>query len=343
MNKSIISKSQLSVFAPLLASLILAAGIQTASAQEYKKVKRLGTSQAVCPGGIETAAQLQQFFADNPDAIKGILADSGWSGSADDLMAAVANGDFAEGSYPVGTRFAWMGLKKDGQYVAAPYREWAGSKSIDAFQVNVSSGCQVYQIGIPKICCNVSLIGVTADTSEACQPVAVAAVAEPAPAPVVKKALRLIPFIGAFLGTETRPRFETAWQMDMRDSSGLSGIRAGLIKELSSRTSVFGQVSYYDRNGVNGGNVYPDDNFAIDVGMERRLGERAFIGGGIGIWNVDDSDFNDASIFGHVGGDIGTSNLQWFLEGRFFDSDSPNHDSLSDNRMFSAGVRYLIK
>ena len=153
----------------------------------------------------------------------------------------------------------------------------------------------------------------------------------------------LIPFVGAFLGTETRPRFETAWQMDMRDSSGIAGVKVGLLAQLSEKTSASTTLSYYERNGVNGGNEYPDNNFALDFGLERKLSERAFIGGGFGAWNFDDSEFADKSLYGLVGGDIGKSNLQWFLEGRVFDSDSPNLDSISDNKMFSAGLRYLIK
>lgn len=336
---------------PILASsigLLLALSSNVASAQEYKKITRLGTTQSVCPGGIQTAAELQEFFAQNPNVIRTILADSGWTGSADDLLAAVASGDMIERSYPVGTQMAWMGSKTKGEYLALPYREWAGKQSFPAFQVNLSSGCQVYHIAIPKACCNVSLISVEPDTSSACvEPVAapapaVAPVVEPEPEPA-PKALGLIPFIGLLGGTETRPRLETAWQMDMRDSSGVVGLRAGLLKELSEKTSLLGQLTYIDRQGINGGNEYPENSFFLDVGVERKLSERAFIGGGIGAANIDESDFRDASIFGHVGGDIGKSNLQWFLEGRVFDSDSPGLDSISDNKMFSAGLRYLVK
>ena len=328
--------------------LVIAFNSQLVSAQQYKKFTRLGTSQSICPGGVETAADLQKFAANNPNAIRSILANSGWAGNAEDLLAAIANGEMTERAYPVGTKLAWMGAKVDGQYVANPYREWAGAKSFEAFQLSLSSGCQVYDIAIPKACCNVSLISVAPDNSSACQPVAaVAPVAESAPlaaAPVAdKKALGLIPFFGLFAGSETRPRYETAWDMDMKDSSGIVGVRAGLMKAISAKTSVFGQLSYYDRNGINEGNVYPEDNLAFDIGLERKLSEKAFIGGGIGAWNIDDSDYRDTSIFGHVGANIGKSNFQWFLEGRVFDSDSANHDSISDNKMFSAGVRYLLK
>ena len=318
---------------------------QAAYAQEYTKIKRLGTSQSLCVGGVETAAQLQQYVASNPNVIRQVLSDSGWAGNADDVLTAIANGEMVEQAYPVGTKMAWMGANVKGTPEAMPYREWAGSKSFPGFSMNVSSGCQLYEFAIPKACCNIALIGVSPDESQACKPVVVAPpepepVVEPAP---VAKALALIPFVGIFAGSETRPRFEQAWNKDMKDSSGIVGIRAGLIKELSAKTSIFGQVSFYDRNGINEFNVYPEDNLSIDIGIDRKLSQKTFIGGGIGIWNVDDSDFSDASLFGHVGGDIGKSNFQWFLEGRVFDSDSDNLDSLSDNKMFSGGIRYLIK
>ena len=333
----------------LLLGLVLACSSQIASAQQYQKLMRLGTSEAVCPGGVETAADLQSFFANNPNAIRAILADSGWAGNADDLLAAVANGEMIERAYPVGTQMAWMGAKVKGSYQAKPYREWAGSKSFEAFQVNVSSGCQVYHITIPKACCNISLIGVAPDESSECA-APVAAIGSQATAEPVasggdshKAKLGLIPFFGVFAGSETRARFEPSWNEDMKDSSGIAGLRVGLMKSISDKTSVFTQASYYDRSSINNGNIYPEDNFAIDIGIDRKLGERAFIGGGIGIWNIDDSDFRDTTLFGHVGGDIGSSNFQWILEGRVFDSDSDNHDSISDNKMFSFGVRYLLK
>jgi len=319
--------------------------INTAAyAQQYKKITRVGTSQSVCVGGADTIADLQAFFASNPEAVRSIVRDAGWSGSADDLLAAIANGQVTETAYPVGTKLAWMGAKVNGQYIAHDYREWAGNTSLDAFRVDVSSGCQIHHIAIPKACCNISLISVAPDNSEACNPTPAPVAAAPEPEPVIEKAapLALIPFFGAFAGSETRPRFEEAWNMDMKDTSGIVGLRAGLIKEISNKTSLFGQLSYYDRQGINEFNVYPEDNIAIDIGLDRKLSEKAFIGGGIGAWNVDDSDFRDLSIFGHVGGDIGASNFQWFLEGRLFDSDS-ELDSISDNKMFSAGVRYLVK
>ncbi len=336
-------KSLLGISSTLLLLLSLLAS-SSVSAQEYKKITRLGTSEAVCVGGVETEADLQNYVANNEDAVRAILADSGWMGNSDDFIKAIANGEAFDASYPSGTRMAWMGAKKGGQYVALPYREWAGSTSMDAFQLNLSSGCQIYELAIPKACCNIALVSVSPDNSAECQPVAAAPVAAASTSePEASKAIGLVPFIGLFAGSETRPRFEEAWQMDMKDSSSIYGVKAGLMKGLSPKTSAFAALSYYDRGGINSGNTYPEDNIALDIGLDRKISERAFIGGGIGAWNIDDSDYRDASLFGHVGGDIGSSNFQWILEGRIFDSDSDTHDSISDNKMFSAGIRYLIR
>lgn len=338
--------SSIPAWLTLLSMIMLS---QAASAQQYKKIPRMGTSQAVCPAGVQTTAALQQYFVENADGIRSILADSGWAGNADDLFTAVANGEITETAYPVGTRMAWMGARIDGKYTAVDYREWAGKKSFEAYRIDVSSNCQVYEIALPKICCNMSLISVTPDTSSECvapvAAVAPAAAEEPAApaAPTAAKALGWVPFLGLFAGSEKRPRFEPVWAKDVEDSSGIAGIRAGLMKELSAKTSIFGQLSYYDRSGINEFNIYPEDNLAVDIGIDRKLSEHTFIGGGIGIWNVDDSDYSDGSLFGHVGGDIGKSKFQWFLEGRIFDSDSDMLDGISDNKMFSGGVRYLIK
>jgi len=341
---------QLKISLPLALVLVFASNIVLA--QDYTKITRLGTSQSVCAGGIQTKEELQDFYAKNPSAAREILADSGWAGSADDLLDAISRGDMVERSYPVGTKLAWMGAKVNGRNIAHPYREWAGSKSFEAFQVNVSTDCNVYHIAIPKACCNISLVAVTPDDSAECSaPEAAAIDAAPAAAAVApvaankgaSNALGLVPFIGLFGGSETRPRREIAWDMDMIDTSSLVGLRAGLAKQLNTKTSAFVQASYYERTSVGDGFDYPDDNLAIDIGVDYKLTPKTFIGGGIGAWNVDDSDFSDTSLFGHVGGDIGNSNFQWFLEGRVFDSDSDLSDSISDNNLVSGGIRYLIK
>ena len=331
----------LAVYLPL--SVALMSVNQVTLAQEYTKIKRLGTSQSVCVGGVETPAQLQAFFANNPSAAREIFADAGWSGNADDFLAAVAAGEIAETSYPVGTKLAWMGAKVNGQNVANPRREWAGAEPFEAFRMDVSSNCNVYHLAIPKSCCNISLVSVSPDTTSAqCkepEPVA------PAPTPVAapEPSSGFIPYVGAFIGEETRARFSTLSQLDVVDSATIVGIRAGLMREISDRASLFGQISYFERHGVDSTNVYPDDNLGLDFGLDYKVSPYIFIGGGIGVWNFDSGDFRDASLFGHIGGDFARSNFQWFIEGRIFNSDSEQFSNPSDNNMLSGGIRYLFK
>lgn len=381
--------------------MVLIASIAPASAQIYKDVTRLGTSQAICTPGIESAGELQAFFANNPQAVQNILASAGWSGNAQDLMDAVAAGEFTEKLYAPGTEFEWMSARQGSgspAEVALPYRRWAGSESFAGFEVNVVSNCEQHQIVIPNACCNVSLIGstpvavgqpslttsVSGDTLTVCSDEGAAlklvypsgqtqtlaldgngcwsgdlpsgsysleaeapgqcgtgmarasatiAAAPMAPAPE----LGLIPYIGAFYGTETRMRYEEAWDMDMRDSSGVAGIRAGILSPISETLSLFVQGGYINRNGINEGNIYPEDNLFLDIGLEKSIGGSGFVGGGVGVWNIDDGDFDDGSIFVHGGSNIGKTPLQWFIEGRSF------FDDIEDNKMLSAGVRYLFK
>lgn len=290
--------------------------MSAAIAQEYQQVKRLGTSNAVCKPGISTAEQLQEFFANNPEAVSAILADANWAGNAQDLFDAIAAGDFREVSVPAGSRFEWMSAKEKGAFVAKPYREWAGDAAFSAYELKVASQGKEHHIVIPKICCNVSLV-----------------------------ASKELPdrsgfFIAPFIGTETRMRYEPAWDMDMKDSSGVYGIRAGLNKQFSENLDWFVQVGYLKRDGINFGNVYDESSLSVDVGIDRYFQNNMFVGAGIGAWNIDNSDFDTASIFAHVGGQIGKSNAQWFAEARVFEDDI---DDISDNKMFSVGVRYHFK
>ena len=297
---------------------------QIAFAQDYTPIKRLGTNEAVCVGGIETADELKGFFENDADIVAQILADANWPGNHDDLNAAIANDQFVEKSYAPGTRFDWMSAKRKGNGVALPYREWAGKDDFIGYEVQIESNCQVHTLVIPKICCNISLaasepvavdapivsVSSTDATLSVCtdpgSEVMITApdgtvssvalddngcwsgeVAEgdyqvkainplcsgaesaashtvalpviPDPEPVVDApAKTLIPFIGGFIGSEKRMRYEQVWDMDMEDSSGVVGLKAGLMKMLSESTAIFGQVGFIHRHSINEGNIYPE-------------------------------------------------------------------------------------
>lgn len=288
------------------------AAMSTAIAQDYQQVKRLGTSNAVCKPGINTAEQLQAFFANNPEAVSAILADANWSGNAQDLFDAIAAGDFTEVSVPSGARFEWMSAKEKGAFVAKPYREWAGNAPFSAYELKVVSQGKEHHIVIPKECCNVSLVGSA-------------------------KADRSSFYIAPFIGTETRMRYEPVWAMDMKDSSGVIGIRLGMNKQISENLDWFAQLGYVSREGINEFNVYDKSSFSFDVGIDRYFKNNMFIGAGISAANFEDSDIDGVAFFTHVGGQIGQSNAQWFTEARVFDGGA------SDNNMVSVGIRYHFR
>ncbi|MGI9317000.1 MAG: hypothetical protein ACR2QW_06685 [bacterium] len=168
----------------------------------------------------------------------------------------------------------------------------------------------------------------------AAAPVA-AAVEEPAP-----PAPSWIPFVGLFAGVESRMRLEPEWDLLYEDDADVIGVKAGVLKPLSETLSAFGQIGYLDRDGVNSNYVYSDDTWFADVGLDRALGSSGFIGGGLGYWNIGDTDFDDVSLFVHGGSGIGGSNAQWYVEGRVFGDELSNIDS--DN-MVTGGIRYLFK
>jgi len=328
---------RLAASAILLSSLLVVAN---ASAQ-YTEVRRLGTSQAICKGGIETGAELQAFFANNPDKVKSILSDAGWSGDDQILFDAISNGDFTEKKYEPGTTFIWMSAMRKGKAVSLPNRIWAGKEAFDGFEVNVVSQGVNYQMVIPHACCNLSLAATSAVVEKVVEAPKPAPV--PAPvvaAPVVEKAAKVIPFIAPFIGSESLMRYETRWAMDMDDSSGLVGVRAGVKYAIGKGLYLVPTLGLFTRTSVNDGIDYPEEGASLDLGIEKYVSEKIFVGAGVGAWNIDDSDFRQSSVFLNAGGDINKA-TEWFLELRGIDSDNVDgKDGYSDNHAYNAGVRF---
>lgn len=394
-----ISPSRKLLIVPLL--FLLALGNTTSVFAQYKEVKRLGTSQAICPKpGVQSVAELQTFFSEQRGLVEKILSDASWQGNTNQLFDTVARGEVTERQYTPGTTFEWMGMREKGVPTAQPRRVWAGESAFDGYEVTQTHACKTYQIVVPKICCNVALASVepvvdtpaltmtatdrslkvcgdpdasvtlvtptetdvltldenacwigndmpfgfytaTAETecgsSKASAEIAQAVA--PAAAPSSEKR-GIVPFIAAIVGSETLMRLETAWQMEKRDTSGLGGIRGGLKIPLSKTLDLVPTVGVMHRTGVNGGNDYPDNSASLDLGIEKSLTRRFFIGAGVGLWSVDDSDFREPSVFVNTGGEI-TKSLEWFAELRGIDSDNPDgDDGISDNHFYGGGLRF---
>ncbi len=127
--------------------------------QAYEPFSVLGTSQALCRPGIESAQELQAYFTNNRETVEQVLQHANWQGNSQDLFDAIAQGEFTEGSYPKGTKFEWTSLKKEGKGQSKPRKIWAGEQPFDGFEVNFTSQCQVHRMVIPNACCNLSLVG----------------------------------------------------------------------------------------------------------------------------------------------------------------------------------------
>ncbi len=118
----------------------------------YKQVTRLGgTSQSICRPGIRTAGELQSFALNQRQDLLDILQSAQWTGNTDDVFNAIEAGDFAEKSFPVGTKLEWMGLREKNQPVASSKRQWAGKQAFEGFELNLVSNCAQHQLVIPKL------------------------------------------------------------------------------------------------------------------------------------------------------------------------------------------------
>ena len=164
-------------------------------------------------------------------------------------------------------------------------------------------------------------------------------VAAPVVAAEPVKARTIIPYVGAFIGDETRMRYEPAWDIFYEDGASVGGVFGGLMKPLGANWMLFGQLGFAGRDGVSDRLLAPNDTLFLDVGADRYFG-KAFIGGGVGLWNIGDTDFDDGSLFVHGGSYLGGSNVQLYLEGRVFTDELDNIDT--DN-LISGGLRYIFK
>lgn len=375
------------------------------AAAQYTEVTRLGTSQAICKPGINTPAELQDFFSNNASLINGLLADSSWGGDSQQLFDAVASGDFTEKQYSPGSTFEWMAMRKGtepnkGQPQVEANRVWAGKQAFTGYEVNLVNACVSYQLVIPKVCCNLSLAAATpitdsptlniesdgstlkvcsdsdasvtltgpdgasfglalddnacwsdstlapgtytAEANSECGSTTQSAAITAPTAPATSDVRKWIPFIAGTVGTETLMRYEQEWDMEVRDSSGMFGVRAGVKAPIGQSLFIVPAIGVFHRNGINNNNVYPDNGVNLDLGIEKFINERFFIGIGAGLWDVDDSDYREESIFIKTGGTI-TDRTEWFVEARGIDSDNPDgDDGFSDNHAFNGGVRFLF-
>ena len=315
-------------------SLIMATGT-TAVAQEYKTIRTMGISNPVCDGGIDNPAELQKYVTENREDFLNMVSTSGWPGDPDELIAAIQNGEFNDVMLPIGTTFEWMGVRRrtTGQADTVTALRWGGDAPVDAYSIETVADGNTYTFVIPKVCCNLAML---TQVSPAPVEEVAEAVAEAPAAPGV------LPFIAPFIGYEDRVRDECPEDPgeaygdghQTQNDGAIAGAILGLLKPLNDKTSLLAQI---------GGAYNFDDSthstaFA-DLGLNQKIGQNGFIGGGVGIWDINDSDNTDGSFFiqGGVNAfDFSKGTAQWFAEARAL------FDEPGDNTIFMTGLRFIF-
>lgn len=311
----------------LVSSLLISGG----AFAKYTEVKRLGTGQAVCIGGVKSASEFQTWTAANKATVRAIIALTALDGEQNQIFDAIAKGQFVEKQYVPGTTFHWMSVKKKGVPTILPERIWAGKKAFVGYEMFITKGSEKYQIVVPKECCNFSLASVQ-KIEKAPVVIAPAPVTPIAPAaPIVEKASNITPFVALMVGSESLKRYEAMWDMDMQDSSGIAGIKVGAKFKVAEGLSIVPAIGLVHRLGINEGSVYPESSGHIDLGIEKQISDKFFVGAGFGWWNVNKSDYDEASAYINVGGAI-SKGLDWFVEGRAIDASETGS-------VYGAGVR----
>jgi len=153
--------------------------------------------------------------------------------------------------------------------------------------------------------------------------------------PVEKAAVA--PFIGPFVGWERRTR-DLCNCIDDVDA-GLVGAIGGVLIPAGEHSRVLLQL---------GGAANTEDSswssLFADVGLNFDVGERGFIGGGVGLWDINRSSMRDTTVFiqgGRDAWDWGTTRVQWFVEGRRF-LDRDDVEDIRNNYAVLGGLRMIL-
>ena len=108
---------------------------------------------------VDSIAELQALFTSKSGEIERELVSAGWTGDPDDLFGAVARARVTERSYPNGTRFEWMMLRKRGAPILLRNDCWGGSKPFRGYAIDLDSNGRRWHFVVPMACGNVALLG----------------------------------------------------------------------------------------------------------------------------------------------------------------------------------------
>ena len=145
------------------------------------------------------------------------------------------------------------------------------------------------------------------------------------------------PFITGFIGNERRwrPGIEGQPEDFENDvSSPLVGGTVGYMFPVADGAAgvfaQFGGAYNFEESG--------NSSLFADVGIDK-MWESGFLGGGVGIWDINNSDTRDGTIFIHGGWNLNPK-LQFYLEGRLF-MDMLN--MIDNNYVYMGGIRYFFR
>lgn len=98
-----------------------------------------------------------------------------------------------------------------------------------------------------------------------------------------------------------------------------------------------GGASVFGQGGV-AINLRDSENTSIfaDIGLDKNF-EGGFIGGGVGIWDINNGDTRDGTFFVHGGFNL-SEQVQFNIEGRLF---MDMTDMIDNNYVYLAGIRYF--
>lgn len=145
------------------------------------------------------------------------------------------------------------------------------------------------------------------------------------------------PFFTAFLGNERRWRPGIDPNIDDSENDVSSMIAGGTIGYMwpiadgaAGLFTQFGGAANFEEGS--------NSSLFADVGIDK-MWESGFFGGGVGIWDINNSDTRDGTIFLHGGWNLNPK-LQFYLEGRLF-MDMLN--MIDNNYVYMGGIRYFFK
>ncbi len=312
------------------------------------RIAQLGGSRTSFAQGtyLDSPQTLREQFIKYESDIRQVLASHQLGHIADAVFRAVDSGDgVTDGAVRPGDDFQWLAWRRGSSVVTTSPVCLSTSRDYESFElaVSVDEGSRVttHRFSIPKICMNIAYLGSESEAKPAPPPPPPAAMTAPAPepAPVAVPAPEtgLIGFFGPFIGFENRTR-DLCNCIDDVDSA-LAGFLGGVRVPVSDRSHLLFQVGA----AANLRESKWSTVFA-DVGMEFDVGERGFIGAGVGLWDINDSQMRDTTVFVQGGGHAWNWRqraVQWFVQGRTF-LDSDDVEDRGTDYAVLAGLRVLF-